>query len=165
MNNLNVIKSIIANLETMFVELDAKTVEDSIEWALRRSKKLQEYSNQFVCTTSQDRITKIKTMIDIAGGKVWYEVLTRSDENIIEFVKQNCKAGADRRNAKLAASLEKIGVLEVVGEPELVHTTDGFNGLFIVNTNDGTKRITIKTIYAGGYNVQCFHSRVKVTVK
>lgn len=154
-----------AKLETMFVELDAKTVEDSIEWALRRSKRLEKYCEETVCNTMQERVQKRKNMIDLAGGKVWYEVLMRSDENIIEFVKENCKAGADRRNAKLAASLEKVGVLEVVGEPEVIRTADGFNGLFVINTNEGTKRITIKTIYAGGYNVQCFHTRVKVTVK
>lgn len=53
---------------------------------------------------------------------------------------------------------------EVVSK-EFDMTTDGFNGVFVINTNNGVKRVFIETVYAGGYNIQCLHLRVLVKVK
>ena len=67
-------------------------------------------------------------------------------------------------NATIAAKLAKAGVDEVEGA-EFTRTNDGFNGLFVVNTPTGPKSVHIETITAGGYNIQCLHLRVLVTVR
>jgi hypothetical protein len=55
-------------------------------------------------------------------------------------------------------------VVEVISE-EFYRTADGFNGEFVVDTNAGRKTVTVNTVYAGGYNIQCLHLRVLVKVR
>lgn len=83
---------------------------------------------------------------------------------IEEFIEKNCAATVAKRNATIAAKLEKAGVTEVVSE-QFTYTKDGFDGVFVVNTDAGMKRVKINTIRAGGYNIQCLHLRVLVSVK
>ena len=79
------------------------------------------------------------------------EVITK------KVFEKNCKATANKRNASIAKKLEKA---EVTGSA-VVRTEDGFNGVFNINT----KKVTIETVYAGGYNIQCLHLRVLVKIK
>ena len=68
------------------------------------------------------------------------------------------------RNLSIATKCKKAGVTEVVSS-EFAHTRDGFDGVFVVNTDQGPHRVKINTIRAGGYNIQCAHLRVLVSVK
>ena len=80
----------------------------------------------------------------------------------IQYTHEQTKVA--RRNIKIADKLNKAGVNEMVSAT-IERSADGFNGLFTVNTNSGTKTVTVNTIFAGGYNIQCAHFRVLVKVK
>ena len=168
----NVIKEIMNQLESVFVDMDSKVLEATKKWALERRDAVNELLDSVTyddCKSILDRAKKNtstrKQAYIIAGGKTWFYVLQNStDESILDFVEKNCKAVADKRNAKIANKLELSEVTEIL-KKTYEYTNDGFNGTFEVMTNQGTKLITISTIYAGGYNIQCLHLRVLVKVK
>jgi len=164
------IETIIEKLDVIFVPMDAKIHTQSQEWAKGRCEALE------VCRKS-DKYQEIEKMgwkyagnlyemlHNVAGGKIWYSVFKYGyHKSAIEFVTKNCEATARKRNASIAKKLQKAGATEIISE-EYTETNDGFNGVFVVNTTTGKQRVTIDTIYAGGYNIQCLHLRVLVKVR
>lgn len=163
---MNATAAIIAKLNEVFAPMDARFLEQSQEWAKGRAQAIRDFkaSDEYQAIR-RDPWALYEKLHAIAGGKTWYNVFNGNSDAIIEaFVAKNCAAIADKRNANIARKLEKAGVTEVVSE-EFTHTNDGFNGVFVLNTNAGRKSVSIETIYAGGYNVQCLHRRVLVKVK
>lgn len=160
-----VIAQIMSQLNEVFVEMDAKVLEASKKWAFERSAAVSAFYASDEYKTMPRGEGRILKAMAIAGGKTWYNIIYGTgDEYILNFVEKNCKAIATKRNASIAKKLEKAGVTEVTSQ-EFTHTNDGFNGMFMVNTDKGAKRVIIESIYAGGYNVQCLHLRVLVKIK
>ena len=157
-------QQIINSLNEVFKKFDDEVLEASKKWAQERVAAIREFKmseeyRKLDCWHVYDRLYAI------AGGKTWYNVFDgRSKSMIEEFMEKNHQNTIDKRNASIAKKLEKAGVTEVLSE-EYVYTKDGFNGIFRVNTDAGVKRVSIDTIYAGGYNIQCLHLRVLVKVK
>ena len=157
-------QQIINNLNQVFKKFDDEVLEGSKKWAQERVAAIREFKTsdeyrKLDCWRAYDRLYAI------AGGKTWYNIFDgRSKFMIEEFMEKNHQNTIEKRNASIAKKLEKAGVTEVLSE-EYVYTKDGFNGIFRVNTNAGVKCVSIDTIYAGGYNIQCLHLRVLVKVK
>lgn len=164
---MNAIEKIMKELDVVFAPMDAKILEASKKWILERQDAINEYRNSDEWKNSRNRIEKglYHKLFDIAGGKSWYNVIEgRNDEMLMEFVEKNCASIAKKRNASIAKKLEKAGVKEVVSQ-ELSISSDGFNGVFYVQCDVGLKKVSIESIYAGGYNIQCLHQRVLCKVK
>ena len=163
---MNATAKIVAKLNEVFAPMDAEVLEASQEWAKGRVQAIREFkTSEEGQAMRRDQWAYYGKLHAIAGGKTWYNVFDgRNAAMIEEFVTKNCKTTADKRNASIAAKLNKAGVTEVISE-EFTKTRDGFDGVFIVNTDAGKKRVTINTIRAGGYNVQCLHLRILVKVK
>lgn len=152
-------------LNTMFVELDAKMVERQKAWAMARVAAIKEYKANATIEDRKNQWKYYDRLFAIAGGRTWYGVFNGRNEAMInEFVEKNCKAISEKRNAKIARKLNEAGITKVVSS-EVAYTKDGFDGTFAVETDKGNKRVTINTIYAGGYNIQCFHQRTLVKVR
>lgn len=104
-------------------------------------------------------------MHDICGCKTWYNIINNhSEEDLLIIIEKNCANVVKERNASIAKKLQKAGIVEVL-EEKFVETHDGYNGIFKIDTNSGIKTVTIETILAGGYAIQCLHQRVLVKVK
>jgi hypothetical protein len=162
-NTMNAINEIMKKLDEIFAEMDAKILEASKKWALERRDAMYEFlSSDEAKSMKMDKYPKA---FSIAGGKSWYNVFYgNSEAGIIEFIEKNCAAIVKRRNASIAKKLEKAGVKEVISE-EFSRCNDGFNGFFMINCDSGIKKVSIESIYAGGYNIQCLHQRVLCKVK
>lgn len=163
MNNaLNVIMN---QLEQVFAELDEKLVKESVEWVM---KKYDDYIAYISSDEYKDRTLSYdyrwnKTNA-ICGGRTYRNMFEYGKEETKKRATKKAKATIQSRNASIAAKLIKAEITQVTGS-SFTYTNDGFNGTFSVETNKGTKTVVINTIYAGGYNIQCFHIRVLVKVK
>lgn len=163
----NAINTIMDRLAEIFGEMDAKVLSSSLVWAAGRTAAIKEFEaiEENKVMRSANAWEFYKRVYNIAGGKTWYGICGQNGPaRRDEFVTKNCAATAASRNAKIAKQLAKAEVTEVEGS-EFVWTADGFNGIFRVSTNAGSKVVKINTVYAGGYNIQCLHLRVLVSVK
>lgn len=156
---------IISALNELFIPMDAEVLAKSQEWATERKAALVAFKET---TTREQRANQwqyYNTMYNICGGKTWFNVFNNNNAaGIAAFVTKNCAAIAAKRNATIARKLEKEGVTEVLSTT-FTRTNDGFNGVFGVVTNNGNKTVSVDTIYAGGYNIQCLHLRVLTKIR
>lgn len=161
--------AILASLNEVFAPMDAEVLASSLVWAKGRCEALAAFK------ASEEVAAKRKTkdftwwyypqMFTICGGKTWFQVFNGGfTPRVEEFVTKNCAATVEARNVKIAKKLEAAGVTSLT-ETTYTQTRDGFNGFFVVETNAGTKKVTVQTVRAGGYNIQCLHLRVLVKVK
>lgn len=165
-------KTITTALETIFVEADATVLTASIAWAAERVAAIKAFNND----PEMIELRKDRNIDQygyrgfygkrwaVAGGKTWYNVFHgRNAEMINEFMTKNCAATAEKRNANIVKKMIKAGVTEILSS-DYIKTSDGFTGTFRFNTDAGEKVCTIRTIWAGGYNIQCLHMRILVRV-
>ena len=157
--------AIIASLNEAFAQMDTEVAEKAVKWGVERAAAVVAFrQSEEYQTMRKNAWVLYPHMHSIAGGKTWYNVFEgRNDAMIAEFMIKNAQATADKRNASIAKKLAALNVKEVVSTV-YTRTNDGFNGCFVVETDAGKKTITIDTIHAGGYNIQCFHLRVLVKV-
>ena len=145
-------------IKTAFTEIDQKMHETQMAWAMGRMDALKEYSENYNRKTDGCFATGA---IEVSGGRTWYKVFFgRNKQMVAEYIVKNVEALIEKRNARIVAALTKKGVTEL---PEFTvkHDGNGWSGKFDVAGNT----VTIETILAGGYHIQCLHQRTLVKVK
>lgn len=153
--------SMIVSLNKVFKKYDDQILENEIKIALENKEKISEFrKTEEYKKIATDAWALYPRLFAIAGGKTWYQILSNNNkEQVKEIITKNNENRILKRNAKIVKMLQKEEVTEILSE-EYVHTRDGFNGIFKVNTNKGIKTVTVTTIVAGGYNIQAAHYRV-----
>lgn len=84
----------------------------------------------------------------------------RSMQDSLDMAYKNVQGKIDRRNAQITNALKKKEVTEIP-EFELVEYSNGLEGFFDVAGH----KVHIRTILAGGYNIQCLHARTLINIK
>ena len=144
---------------------DERVLADALRVAALCRQNLTEFKASPECAAMRgDTWGKHARMASIAGGKgaLAAIVVGRHDE----YINKNHAARVEKRNALLIGKLQKLGITELAEQVQ-ADSPDGtgFNGEYRVSTNQGNKRIMVKTVFAGGYHIQCAHLRVLVNVK
>ena len=140
-----------------FAELDAEMLERQTAWALERYDAVRALDRKDFNTLEQFLDVQIGT----AGGKVWHTQITMTNKAMLtEFVAKNVAKTIANRNNRIVKALGKEGVTEIT-EFTLAHNGNGFEGTFKI----AGCLVTIETILAGGYNIQCLHQRTLVKVR
>ena len=152
-------------INNAFAKLNVTMLERQVAWAMGRKAKVVAYraSEQYKIDRTQKWGSSITCSheIDLCGGKGWYGIIASgSEKGIAVAVEANVNASIARRDAQIIKALTKIGVT-TIPEFELVEVSDGVEGFFDVAGH----RVTIRTILAGGYNIQCLHTRTLVKIK
>jgi hypothetical protein len=155
-----------------FAELNQQMMDNQIAWAKGRKEALEAYDpkkDQYVLEiieaqgensyAARYQIGKAKR--DICGGRKWFEVFSLNSWRLIEpLIVKNVEALIKNRDNRIIKALTKHGITELP-EFTLTHTSDGYEGTFHVAGN----LVTIRTILAGGWNIQCLHQRTLIKVK
>lgn len=160
-------QTILNKLNEVFSPFDEKVKAASIEWILERQKEATAFcrSDEYKNTVGIEQFRAKREKLEmLAGGKKWLNVIFHDESDLIEIMIKNCDSIVSKRNKGILDKLVKADVTEVISE-NFTLSDDGFNGAFSVNTNKGVKTVSISTVLAGGYNIQCLHNRVLVKIK
>ena len=143
-------------IDNAFAALNAQMLERQMAWADRRRAAIKEAEAKVEPGKwFSERLWNAR--IETAGSKTWAAILLAGDWRAM--VEKNVAGLIAKRDATIIAALAKKGITEIA-DFELTHTSDGVEGAFEVDGH----RVTIRTILAGGYNIQCLHQRTLVKV-
>jgi len=162
----------INTINNAFAALDAKLIANDQAWANAKLDGFAAFRAEAEAgfkandpkfnslTSGYGRFCYSAAAIQWFGSKAMVALITgRGREGGLQNMQKNTEALIAKRNAQIIKALIKAEVTELPAF-ELVESSDGYEGWFKV----GDKTVSIRTILAGGYNIQRLHQRTLVKV-
>lgn len=157
-----------------FAALNAKLLERQLAWFEGRNEAVRAYyaseerkaalgnwAKQTRKESEDIHKADKEKLENLAGGKTWLSAIwgCSNQEQRAELITKNVAGLIARRDAQIIKALTAKGITSIP-EFDLVEMSDGCEGTFFVAGH----KVTIRTILAGGYNIQCLHQRTLVKV-
>lgn len=145
-------------LTDAFADLNAQMLSRQLAWAQARLEDTKAVIADLAPKRRQmGEWAYYDAVFAAAGGKTWFNMIFG---DLVGNVTKNINNTIAKRDAKIIDALAKEGITEI--KPFiLLHMGDGYEGVFCIDR----QLVTITTIVAGGYNIQCLHQRTTVKVK
>jgi hypothetical protein len=141
-----------------FATLNARLIASDQNWAITKMDGLRSVIDAEIKANGFKGITEAK--IAHFGSKAMMSLLDgRSRADALEMMRKNTLAIIAKRDAQIVKALGKAGIREIP-EFTLTEYSDGVEGTFFVAGH----AVTIRTILAGGHNIQRLHTRTLVNV-
>jgi len=166
-NKLNNLTTQIGNA---FAHLDAQEIKQETAYVIETADMLVELFNikEGTVKTRNEELQKLLGQRNIDrdfAGSVRYNranfTLDEANATIIEMALRPLQAKHEKRNYRIAQKLFKKGVEEFdFNNQEVV-----WGGDFETTWRVEDFLVTLKVIFAGGYNIQRYHPRILVNVK
>ena len=163
MSTYQAVAKLSETLEINFAPFDQKVADGTVQYLKTRFQRLQDAIIEFA-PIRHDVWKYYPKLYEAAGGKGNYQLIQYGvGARVEELIRKSEKAKAEKRNFRIAKKLEESGITEVKSA-EVNHSYGGFNGVFEVETDKGSKKVIVDTIFACG-EINAPHFRVLVKVK
>lgn len=152
------INTIAENIKETIRPMYMKQAESKAEWIFK-IKEIRE-SDEFLAL--KDEYERYGYLFNLGYANSHINLARSQYDHILKCTTYDAERSLGRIDVAVSKKIKRNDIVKC----ELIHTETGKDGFIegkwkLITENDESAIFEFETIYAGGYNIQCFHVRTK----